>query len=232
MRAQAHFGIRLPWRGGLGRNVAAAAALPDLATPVAEAAYVVFDTELTGMQSRKDSIVSIGAVKMAGSQILAGEQFKRVVQPRTALSGESIVIHGITPSEAGQCPGIETMLPEFLAFCRGAVLVGHHVAMDLRFLNAELQRSGGSPIANPAVDTLTLAGWLWKREGDYCAFHEEPRGQVDLFSLAAAYGIPVQHAHDAAYDAYVTAQLFQRYLAVLPKHGVRTVADLIKVGRP
>ena len=55
---------------------------------------------------------------------------------------------------------------------------------------------------------------------------------MDLFSLATAYGIPVNRAHDAIYDAYVTAQLFQRYLALLPKHGVRTLAELIKVGKP
>lgn len=227
----AGFGTWLPWQGG-GRDAAPPAARPDPGTPIAEAAYVVFDTELTGLESRKDSIVSIGAVKMAGPRILAGEHFNRMVEPRTALTGESVVIHGITPGEARECPGIESMLPEFLAFCRGSVLVGHHVAMDLRFLNAELQRCHGAPVANPTVDTLSLAAWLWKREGDYSAFHEEPRGPVDLFSLATARGIPVHHAHDAAYDAYITAQLFQRYLALLPKHGVRTVGELVRIGKP
>ena len=232
MLSLAHFGVRLPWQGGGRRDGASPEALPDPGTAIAEAAYVVFDTELTGLESRKDSIVSIGAVRMAGPRILAGQHFNRMVEPRTALTGRSVVIHGITPSEARLCPGIESMLPEFLAFCRGAVLVGHNVAMDLRFLNAELQRCLGAPVGNPAVDTLSLAAWLWKREGDYCAFHEEQRGPVDLFSLATAHGIPVHHAHDAAYDAYVTAQLFQRYLAILPKHGVRTVGELVKIGKP
>jgi DNA polymerase-3 subunit epsilon len=232
MLALAQFGIRLPWQGARSRDDAPPEPLPDFRTPITEAAYVVIDTELTGMKTGKDSIVSIGAVKMTGSQILAGQHFNRVVQPRTGLTGRSIVIHGITPSEARQCPGIESMLPEFLAFCRGCVLVGHNVAMDLSFLNAELQRCLGAQVANPAVDTLRLGAWLWKREGDYSAFHEERRGPVDLFSLATAYGIPVNHAHDAAYDAYVTAQLFQRYLAMLAKHGVRTVGELIRIGKP
>jgi DNA polymerase III subunit epsilon len=231
MISLALFGKRMPGGGGIPAVHRPEPTL-DLRTPIAEAEYVVFDTELTGMQARKDSIVSIGAVKMAGVKIRPGQHFNRMVHPRTELTGNSIVIHGITPSEARDCPGIESALPEFLEFCRGCVLVGHLVSLDLRFLNAELERCLGAPIRNPAVDTLTLTAYLWKREGDYCAFHEERPGPVDLYSLATAYGIPVHHAHDAAYDAYVTAQLFQRYLALLPKLGVRTVGELVKIGKP
>lgn len=204
----------------------------DPETPIGAAEYVVFDTELTGMKSRKNSIVSIGAVRIKGSRILAGEYFNRIVQPRTELTGQSIVIHGITPSEARMCPGIESALPEFLAFCRGDVLVGHMVSMDLQFVNNDMRRCYGTAITNPAVDTLALAAFLRKRERSKSAFHEEVERPLDLFSLATAYGIPVNRSHEAIYDAYVTAQLFQRYLAVLPKHGVRTLGELIKIGKP
>ena len=161
---------------------------------------------------------------MEGPRILAGQNFNRIVQPRTALTGKSIVIHGITPSEARECPGIASALPEFLEFCRGSVLVGHVVSMDLRFLNAELQRCHGAPIRNPAVDTLTPRRVPVEARGRLLRLPRGAPRPMDLFSLATAYGIPVHHAHDATYDAYVTAQLFQRYLAVLPKHGVRTRA--------
>lgn len=204
----------------------------DLATPITAAEYVVFDTELTGMQSRKDSIVSVGAVRMAGSRILAGQNFNRIVRPRTALTGTSILIHGITPSETQDCPGIESALPEFLEFCRDSILVGHVVSMDLRFLNNEMQRCYGAPIGNPAVDTMAITAFLRKREANRSAFHEEIPAPADLFSLATARGIEVSRAHDALYDAYITAQLFQRYLAALPAHGVRTVGDLLDIGKP
>lgn len=232
MLSLAHFGDRLRRQPGGAREARRPAPSVDLRTPVEEAEYVVFDTELTGLKPGRDSIVSIGAVRMAGPRILVGRRFHRIVRPRTELTGQSILIHGITPGETRGCPGIESALPEFLEFCRGAVLVGHVVSMDLRFLNEELRRRHGAPVGNPAVDTLALAAYLWRREGDYCAYHEAPVGPVDLFSLATANGITVSHAHDAAYDAYVTAQLFQRYLALLPKHGVRTLAELIKVGKP
>lgn len=205
---------------------------PDPRTPIEAASYVVFDTELTGLQPRTDSIVSIGAVRMRGGSILVGEHFSRVVQPRTELTGPSIVIHEITPSETRGFPGIEAVLPAFLEFCRGSVLVGHGVSIDLRFINDEMERHFGRPVGAPVVDTMAIAAWLRKRESTADAFHDPGPGRLDLRSLAKERGIPVAHAHDAVSDAFVTAQLFQRHLAALPAHGVRTLGDLIRTGKP
>ena len=47
-----------------GGNSRADAARIDLSVPVATAQYVVMDTELTGLDYKLDSIVSVGAVKM------------------------------------------------------------------------------------------------------------------------------------------------------------------------
>ena len=71
-----------------------------------------------------------------------------------------------------------------------------------------------------------------KRVGDYCAFHEGVPGRADLFSLAGEFDIPVSRTHHALYDAYVTAQLLQRYLNILPQHGIRTVRDLRRIAKP
>ena len=79
-----------------------------------DAEFVVFDTELTGLDQKKDSIVSIGALKMKGGRIAVGNPFYRIVEPRTELTGKSIVIHGITPSETVGRPNMKALLPEFL----------------------------------------------------------------------------------------------------------------------
>lgn len=205
--------------------------VPPLDTVITEAEYLVFDTELTGLRFRRDSIVSIGAVSMKGTRISLGDSFHRIVEPRTALTGTSVVIHGITPSEASEAPTVDMVLPEFLDLCRGKVLVGHVVSMDLRFINAEMNRIYGKTLPNPAVDTMALYGFLRKREGDYCAFHEGVPGRADLFSIAREMGIPVTWEHDALYDAFITAQLLQRFLTILPQYGIHTVRDLRRVGK-
>jgi DNA polymerase-3 subunit epsilon len=205
--------------------------VPSLDTVISEAEYLVFDTELTGLRFRRASIVSIGAVKMKGTRISLGDNFHRIVEPRTALTGSSVIIHGITPSEASEAPTVDMVLPEFLDLCRGRVLVGHVVSMDLRFINMEMNRIYGRMLPNPAVDTMALYGFLRKREGDYCAFHEGVPGRADLFSIAREKGIPFTLTHDALYDAYVTAQLLQRFLTILPQYGVHTLRDLRRVGK-
>ena len=213
-----------------GKSPAPVVIDPD--TVITEAEYLVFDTELTGMKPRRDSIVSIGAVTMKGDRILVGRNFHRIVSPRTELTDSSVVIHGITPTEAAESPSIVSVLPEFLDLCRGKVVVGHVVSIDLKFINREMEVLQGAALTNPAVDTMSLYGFLRKKTGDYCAFHEGVPGRADLFSLCKEYGIPVTRTHDALYDAFVTAQLFQRFLAVLPEYGIHTIKDLMRIGKP
>lgn len=198
---------------------------------IEDARYVIFDTELTGLKLRKDSIVSIGAVKMVGGRIHLGDYFYRLVRPETALTGRSVLIHEITPEEVSTCPDIETLLPEFIEFCRDSVLVGHFVSVDLGFVNKELKRLYNRTLQSPAVDTQRIYRWLAQQRENGCAYHEGRIEELDLTSLAGRYRIPVGRAHNALDDAYMTAQLFQRFLAELPGAGIRTVADLIRIGR-
>ncbi len=199
---------------------------------IENAEYVVLDTELTGLQPRRDSIVSIGAVKMVGGRILLGDIFYRVVEPRTKLTAKSVLIHGITPSEAFECPGIETLLPELLAFCGSSIIVGHFVTIDISFINMEMKRLYGSQLQNHAVDTLKLYTWMRQKEEDVCAYHGGLAEKTDLLSLAHKYNISVSNSHNALDDAFVTAQVFQRFISFLPKYGINNVGDLLRIGRP
>lgn len=204
----------------------------DASTDPQTVEYVVFDTELTGLKPRKDSMVSIGAVKMRGGRILLGDTFYRLIDPRTALTAKSVVIHEITPSEAAESPGITTLLPEFLDFCGNAIVVGHVVSIDLQFINNEMDRLYGSALKNRAIDTYGLYRWIRDKEEKSCAYHGGLPESTDLFSLARKYEISVQHAHNALSDAFVTAQLFQRFLSALPQYGVTTLQDLLRIGKP
>ena len=198
---------------------------------IADARFVVVDTELTGLDEKKDSIVSIGAVRMNGGRIDLGDTFYRLVSPRTELTAASVVIHEITPSEVVQQPGIEQVLEEFLAYCGKDVLVGHFISIDLAFLNREMRRLHGRAIANPAVDTFSVYEWLRKREkAQGCV--STPLAGYRLYDIVKCFGIPVNGAHNAIKDAYTTAQLFQRFLPALPEAGARDMGDLLQIGIP
>jgi len=199
--------------------------------PLDEVCYVVIDTELTGLDSRRDSIVSLGAVKMTGGRIDFGNTFYKMVKPGTDLTSESVVVHGITPSDVAELPSIDSVIDEFLGFCKGCVVTGHFLSLDLMFLNKELKRLSHGALNNPIVDTCSVHDWIKHQSGDFSR-HFGENGDKDLFSLAKKYGIEVTGAHNALMDAFVAAQLFQRFLSLLPGLGVKTIKDLVKIGRP
>ncbi len=190
-----------------------------------------FDTELTGLDLRRDSIISIGAVKLRGSRILPGETFYRLVRPASELKREGVVIHELTHTDLEAAPEPEEVLCDFLELIGGAVLVGHFVHIDVGFLRRAMKRRFRVACRNPSVDTAALHDWLTEHEPRWSRHHGGIAAKKDLFSLAARYGIAVEKAHDAFSDAYVTAQLFQRFCYFLRQGGVKTLRDLLSVGR-
>lgn len=196
------------------------------------ARYAAIDTELTGLNPRRDSIVSIGGMRIAAGRIVLADRFYEEVRPASALTATSIVLHGITPDEARARPGIDTVLAAFSAFCGTDILLGHFIELDLGFLGAACARSGLPALTNPVVDTWSLydhlsglppAGGLPE-----LSRLKDPR----LPELAKALGVPCRNQHNALIDAYVTAQVFQRLLPRLRHWGVQTTGELLRLGAP
>lgn len=200
--------------------------------PPAQARYLVVDTELTGLDAHRDSIVSIGCLRMVAGRIVVAGSLYREVRPHSALTPASIVLHGITPEQVCGCPGIAAALAEFSALCAGSILVGHFIGIDLGFLRTALARAGLPPLASPALDTWPLYSWLSSRNPDDgrpgLPRLQDPR----LPALAAALGVPCRLQHHALGDAFVTAQVFQRLLRRLDRWGVTTTGELLRIGDP
>lgn len=200
-------------------------------TLMTEVQYAVIDLELTGLEEKKDSIVSIGAVHMRGGVIDLGNTFYRLVSPRTELKASSVVIHGITPSDVAEEPSIDLVISEFLDFCGSAVLVGHFVDIDLGFLNRELRRIRGKKLANSAIDTMSIYEWLRKRNKSGSCPATLFSG-YRLYDIVKCFGIPVNGAHNALMDAFTTAQLLQRFFPLLKEAGAKDISDLLTIGIP
>lgn len=198
----------------------------------AAARYAVIDSELTGLDSRRDSIVSLGGLRVREGRIVLADRFYEEVQPSSALTATSIVLHGITPEDVRGRPGIGAVLEKFQAFCAADILIGHFIEIDLEFLGAALAKAGLPPIANPILDTWPLYDWLSSRapndSGPGLPRLQDPR----LPALAQALEVPCRAEHNALGDALVTAQVFQRLLRRLERWGVTTTGDLLRIGDP
>ncbi|MEO5359084.1 MAG: 3'-5' exonuclease [Nitrospirota bacterium] len=188
--------------------------------------FVSVDLELTGLDDKRDAILSIGAVKMTGGKILLSECFYRLINPKIPFHGPSITIHGITPADVHASDGIEKVLREFIDFCGDDIIVGHCVEIDMAFLGREIRKLTGRPFRNKSVDTLAVYKWLSHRH-----YHVDnaPR-HPSLYEIAKHFSISTEISHNAMMDAYIAAQLFQRFTHALQRCGVQKIGDLLRIG--
>ncbi|MEF2146320.1 MAG: 3'-5' exonuclease [Desulfovibrionaceae bacterium] len=194
--------------------------------------FAVVDTELTGLSPRSDEIVSIGAVLIRNMRIEPEERFFTLVRPRMDLPKLSTLIHHITPSEVAEAPSLAEALPAFVEFCRGRLIVGHHVGLDMGFLNKALRKHFGAGLNTPCLDTMRLAQAyeeeLW--EGFYDQFNRKL--SYHLPDLADAFGLPRFPDHHALMDAMQAAYLFLYLARKLRKGRIETLKDLHLAAKP
>jgi len=193
--------------------------------------FVVFDTELTGLNKRKDEIISIGAVSIINLQIELSQTFHCYVRPKNIDPNAATLVHRITPEQLRHAPPMEEVLPEFLDFCGDALLVGHFVGIDMYFLGKATRKYLGGLVSNPSVDTMRLARGYKEAK---CVDHFGGCDQSESFNLddlSEEFNLPRFKPHDALEDALQTAYLFL-FLAKKLKHGgVRTLKELYLAGR-
>ena len=194
---------------------------------LAQLRYVVLDTELTSLEAHSNRVISIGAVAMEGTKIRLGEQFYRVLNPGVAVPARTVVVHGLRDADVVEGCVPADAVAAFLAFAAGALLVGHFVGIDLAALRKE-HPGNLSALREPAIDTARVQHWLDRKN-----IYREDRGhhveKLDLASLARRYGLEHHEAHHALYDAFLTAQLWQRLIYLLDKAAVRTVGELLRI---
>src|SRR3954451_939761 len=129
--------------------------LDELGTPLSEVDFVVVDLETTGGSAVSCAITEIGAVRVRGG-VVVGE-LQTLVNPGTAIPPFIAVLTGITDRMVREAPRIETVLPAFLDFARGSVLVAHNAPFDVGFLRAAARSTGTPWPGFPVVDTVHLA---------------------------------------------------------------------------
>ena len=204
----------------------------DLKKRIDQTDFVAFDTELTGLDFKKDAIISIGGVKLHGRTILPGKTFYRLVKPECELKHASVVVHELTHTDLECAEDMLEVIGDFVRFIGDSVLIGHFVHIDLNFVNKPLQQTFNFSLKNPALDTATLHDWLYDNDSRFAKHFKGMTLKSDLFTMANKYGIEGGKSHNAFNDAYITAQLFQRFVPFLPGCGIKSLKELLKIARP
>ena len=190
-------------------------------TLLRDVTFVVVDLETTGGRARAgadggfDAITEIGAVKVRGGEVIG--EFGTLVNPGRGIPPQIVELTGITTAMVRDAPTIETVLPMFLEFARGAVLVAHNAGFDMGFLRAAAQRSEIEWPRFPVLCTVRLARRVLSRE-------EAP--SVRLSALATLLGSQTQPSHRALDDARATVDVLHALIERVGNQGIGTLADL------
>ena len=130
-------------------------------TALRETTFVVVDLETTGGRARAgdgataDAITEIGAVKVRAGEVIG--EFATLVDPGRAIPPKIVELTGITTAMVRDAPAITAVLPMFLEFARGAVLVAHNAGFDIGFLRAAAEQCGIAWPRPPVLCTVRLA---------------------------------------------------------------------------
>ncbi|MDD6065818.1 MAG: PolC-type DNA polymerase III, partial [Firmicutes bacterium] len=179
--------------------------------------YVVFDLETTGFSPVANRIIEIGAVKVADGKIT--EKFSTFVNPQVPIPYRIEELTGINDNMVLDAPTIETILPEFLKFCEGCVMVAHNASFDMSFIEENCRRLGLEREFT-IVDTVALARVLMPQ-----------LNRFKLDTVAKALKISLENHHRAVDDAGCTAEIFEKFVEMLEARDVTALDGVNELGR-
>lgn len=171
--------------------------------------YVALDLETTGFYPDSCRITEIGAARVRDGKVT--DRFQQLVNPGMDIPQRVQELTGISPDMVADCPGIEQMLPRFVAWlnegcegtnqgdgCVGEPIVGHNIGFDVRFLDHAARRVMGCGFVCVEYDTMQISRTL---------FPEQRKHR--LADLIVRFGIADIEEHRALSDAIQTHQCFE-----------------------
>ena len=181
-----------------------------------DADYVVFDLETTGFSPETNRIIEIGAVKVQNGKIV--DKFSTFVNPQVPIPFRIEQLTSINESMVIDAPVIADILPEFMKFCEGCVMVAHNADFDMSFIKKNCQRLD-IPCKPTIVDTVALARVLLPN-----------LNRFKLDTVAKALGVSLENHHRAVDDAGCTAEIFVKFIEMLRERGMSTLDEVNAMG--
>ena len=182
-----------------------------------EEAFVVFDIETTGFSPVSNRIIEIGAVRVEKGSIV--DRFSVFVNPQVPIPFKIEQLTGINDGMVVDAETIEEVLPKFLEFSEGAVMVAHNAGFDMSFIIENCKRQGIEREFT-YVDTVGMARMLLPG-----------LNRFKLDTVAKALNIPLLNHHRAVDDAACTAEIFVKFIAMCRERDIENLDQLNEAGK-
>ncbi|AOH35946.1 exonuclease domain-containing protein [Luteimonas sp. JM171] len=180
--------------------------------PPPEGEWVSLDLETTGLDPRRDHILSLAAVPVRGARVVLSERFERRIRPDRAFGIESVRHHLITPAEAAAGIQVTRAVREFLQWLGSRTLLGYHIGFDLEMLAPHVKAIAGFALPNERVELADAFASYVARTRPY-----DPHN-LEFTHIARTLGVPVLGRHSALGDATTVAMC---WLALQPRDAPR-----------
>ena len=164
--------------------------------------YVCFDCETTGLDTKIDDIISIGAVIIKDNTIISSKKFIRFVKPKIKLQAEAIKIHHIRECDVEKAEDIDDVIEDFIQYIGNRTLVGYYLEFDIAMINKYLKPKLGIKLPNKKYEVSAIYY-------DY-KIEKIPEANIDLRfnTIMNDLEIPIMGKHDAYNDAIMTSLIF------------------------
>ena len=173
---------------------------------------VALDIETTGLDSKKDAIIEIGAVRFTTKRI-EGE-WSSLINPGRKIPPFITQLTGINDHMVLEAPSIQNILPELRHFVGELPILGHNVGFDLSFL-----RNHGLFRGNDILDTYEIASVLLPSAGRY-----------NLGALGQTLNILLPASHRALDDARVTSAIYRSLYEIGMELPIQLLAEIVRLG--
>ena len=184
--------------------------LSQLDSPISDLKLLALDIEMTGLDSKKDQMVSIGVIPIINAKIQPKlAQYKLIKIQGTV--GQSAVIHGVLDRHLTNALPLQEVLQWLFEQCQDKVIVAHYASLDLQFLQQSLVGSEKQSFALFAIDTLLI-----DKKRELRKHQSLNTSSLRLNACRERYNLPIYNAHNALTDALACAELL---LAQLSKMG-------------
>jgi DNA polymerase-3 subunit epsilon len=182
--------------------------------------FVILDTETTGLNVNEGHrIVSIAATKIKNLKI-TNEILDELVNPERKISERSIEIHHITQEQVQNKPVFKELDDNIYNFLENAVLVGHNLEFDIKFI---IKSGPYTTIAHRVknivtIDTIYLAAGIYPHFKSY---------ELSFLCETLKIRTEDQIRHSAIGDSVITARLFLHLLEEASKKNINTIGGIL-----
>jgi len=194
----------------------------DLSQPFNQVELLSVDLEMTGLNAKKHEIISMGWVPIIGGEIDLSQARHILVKPQASV-GDSATIHGIHDHQLDDAMPLSLALEQLLQAMQGRVLVAHHGALDIAFIQQAAKKLYGHKLPFDLLDTLLLEAKRLQRQGNHY-----DKQQLRLYACCERYQLPPLSAHNALSDALATAQLLLAQAAAIGGSSVLSAKQLMR----